>query len=276
MNQSIAKKNDAKKVFWKMGSCSRTFFYLLDREFDNLQEEEEKASDTFAGGIVQKGHQCGMLWGASLAVGLEAYRRSGTADEAVGLAIIATQDLVRSFTDRTGTVNCREITKTDFSKKWQFFKYMLFKAKDCFNMAEIWAPEAIETAKESLSQEQVNLPERPRSCATEVLEKMGASKEEAVTVAGFAGGIGLSGNACGALGAAIWYRTLAYNHTHKKPLSYKNHPVAKKIIEKFYKETNNKIKCSEICGRAFNGLEEHTQFIKNGCCKNLILALAGS
>jgi hypothetical protein len=40
---------------------------------------------------------------------------------------------------------------------------------------------------------------------------MGASDEEMVLVAGFAGGMGLSDNACGALGAAIWMNTLAWN-----------------------------------------------------------------
>ena len=275
MNQTIAKKNDTKKVFWKMGSCSRTYFYLLDRELNNLNIEKEKAADPFAGGILQKGHQCGMLWGSSLAVGSEAYKRSNNKDLAVALAVKATQDLVSSFTNRTGTLNCREITKTNFSKKWEMFKYMLFRAKNCFALAEQWAPEAIEAAKEGLSMDQVDPLLKSRSCATEVIEQMGASKEEAVTVAGLAGGIGLSGNACGALGATIWYRTLEYNQTHKKPLSYKN-SIGQKILKAFYQETENKIKCSEICGRNFNSLEEHTQFIKNGGCKKLILALTRS
>ena len=33
---------------------------------------------------------------------------------------------------------------------------------------------------------------------------MGGSEEEIAMVAGFAGGLGLSGNGCGALSAAIW------------------------------------------------------------------------
>ena len=151
MNQIIAKKNDAKKVFWKMGSCSRTYFYLLDRELNNLNIEKEKAADPLAGGILQKGHQCGMLWGSSLAVGSEAYKRSNNKDLAVALAVKATQDLVSSFTNRTGTLNCREITKTNFSKKWEMFKYMLFRAKNCLTLGEKWAPEAIKAAKEGLS-----------------------------------------------------------------------------------------------------------------------------
>ena len=46
---------------------------------------------------------------------------------------------------------------------------------------------------------QAALLQEPISCASEVAAKMGASDEEMVMVAGFAGGLGLSGNACGAL-----------------------------------------------------------------------------
>ena len=87
-----------KKAFRKLGSCSRTLFYLLNREFENPKETEERAADPLAGGILQKGHQCGMLWGTSLAVGAEAYRRFEDLDEAIGVAIIATRRIMNSFT----------------------------------------------------------------------------------------------------------------------------------------------------------------------------------
>ena len=69
-------KLKAKRTFIKKGPCSRTFFYILDREFGHPREDEEKAIDPLAGGILQQGYQCGMLWGASMAVGAEAYRRN--------------------------------------------------------------------------------------------------------------------------------------------------------------------------------------------------------
>ena len=46
------------------------------------------------------------------------------------------------------------------------------------------------------------------SCASEVVKKMGTSNEEIVMVAGFAGGLGLSGSACGVLSAVISIKTL--------------------------------------------------------------------
>jgi hypothetical protein len=91
-------------------------------------------------------------------------------------------------------------------------KYMLSgRFLYCFRLAEKWAPEAIQAATEGLSRAQADLPHMPTSCASLVAQKMGASDEHIVLVAGFAGGMGLSGNACGALGAAVWMNTLARN-----------------------------------------------------------------
>ena len=53
--------DDTKKVFLKKGTCSQTLCYLLNREFGHTKENEERATDLLAGGLLQTGHQCGML-----------------------------------------------------------------------------------------------------------------------------------------------------------------------------------------------------------------------
>ncbi len=269
MNHSIADKNDAKRVFWKCGTCSRTFCYLLDREFGHLKETEERASDSLAGGIMAKGHQCGMLWGATLAVGAEAFRRCKNREEAIALSILASQFLMRSFIKRTGSANCRDITETDFSKNWEMLRYLLFKAWSCYKLAEKWAPEAVQAAMEALSQDTTDLADQPMSCASEVAKKMGASDEEMVMVGGFAGGFGLSGNGCGALAAAIWINSMKWSKEHPGKSSFSN-PIAKRTLEEFNAITGNEIRCQKICNRDFDSIEDHTDFIKNGGCNKLI------
>ena len=75
------------------------------------------------------------------------------------------------------------------------------------------------SANEELSKDNTKLIGQPVSCSCEVARKMGASDEEMVMVAGFAGGLGLSGNGCGALSAAIYLDTLAWCRKHPgKPL----------------------------------------------------------
>ena len=267
-------KNDTKRIFLKKGACSHTFFYILNREFGYLKEDEECASDPLAGGIFQRGYQCGMLWGSALAVGAESFRRYNDLGQAIAQAITATQHIMESFLNRTKSIECYDITSCNFKSKFGLAKFLLTgKPITCFNLADKWAPEAIQSAKEGLSDEPAYLLQMPISCASEVAKKMGASDEVMVMVAGFAGGLGLSGNACGALSAAIWLKTLdkVKNQNYKYTLS---DPDIEAIIESFNEETSYEMECCKITGQCFKTIDEHTKFIRNGGCEKLIKILA--
>jgi Putative redox-active protein (C_GCAxxG_C_C) len=267
------KINDVKKLFIKLGTCSRTYCYLLNREFDNHKEPEERATDPLAGGIYKQGYQCGMLWGASLAAGAEAFRRFDDREKAIGVAIKSTQHIMESFKKRTNSIECYEITTCDWSSKLSMAKHFFSgKFVSCFSLAQEWAPEAIQSAREGLSNEHNDLPPVPMSCASEVVKKMGASDEEMVMVAGFAGGLGLCGNACGALSAAIWMKTLNWCRKNKK--SAFSSKEAEETIEKFYSETDYEMLCNNISAKCFKSVEDHTEFIKDGGCDKLINSLA--
>jgi len=266
-------KNDTKKLFRKLGTCSRTYFYILNREFKNPKETEERAADPLAGGIYRQGYQCGMLWGSALAVGAESYHRFDDRDKAIGIAIKATQHIMESFLKRAKSIECHDLTDCDWSSKVSMAKYFFSgKFLYCFNLAEEWTPEAIQAAVEGLSLEQNDLPQQPISCASEVAKKMGASDEEMVMVAGFAGGLGLSGNACGALSAAIWMKTLASCRKNEK-FTFHN-PNAEETLETFHTATDYEMLCDKISGKCFKTVEYHTEFIKNGGCDKLINVLA--
>jgi hypothetical protein len=272
----LADKNDAKKVFLKKGTCSQTFFYLMNREFGHYYEIEEKAADPFAGGIMQRGYQCGMLWGVSLSAGTEAYRRCCSLGKSIKPAVDTTQKLMESFKNHTKSHDCMDITDTDFNSKFQFAKFMIFKANSCFNLAKEWAPEAAQVAKESLDNFNTNCDcGNLESCASVLAKKMGATDHQAAMVAGFAGGMGLSGNACGALCVAIWMKSMEWCRKHPGKSPYST-PEAKAVMEVFNKTTDYSVLCSEITGRSFSTIEEHTEYINNGGCKELIEALANT
>lgn len=63
MSASIKQKNDTKEVFRKCDTCSRAIAHILNHEFRHPKEHEERALNSLAGGIMNQGHQCGMLWG---------------------------------------------------------------------------------------------------------------------------------------------------------------------------------------------------------------------
>ncbi|MFZ4464855.1 MAG: C-GCAxxG-C-C family (seleno)protein [Bacteroidales bacterium] len=257
-------------------------FHLLNHEFNNVKLQEEKASDMLAGGIAQKGHQCGMLWGGALAIGTEAFRKYVDKNMAIAATINASKLLVDSFQKRTHTVNCRDISKVDWENKFDFAVYMLktiaqgFVFSPCFNLIVKWTPEAIQAANEGLL-DNIHYNEPCFSCSTELVKKMGATDEESVMVAGFAGGIGLSGNACGALGAAIWYKMLDWGKKNPgKSQSFLNNQDVKKILRTFYMQTDSEMLCNKICNRSFNTIDEHSDYIKSGGCNKLIEALSKS
>ena len=274
---------DTKKVFRQCGTCSQTFAYLLNREFGHANETEERAIDPLAGGIMNLGHQCGMLWGSALAIGAEAFRRQEDPEKAIALAIKATQQIIDSFLEETNTVDCRKITGYNLNSFFGLAGFMIktmLKGMDnslCFNLAEKWAPEAIQLASKALSEKQINFSQQPVSCASEVAKRMDATNEEMIMVAGFAGGLGLSGNACGALSAAIWMKTLAWckDNPGKTP-PYLNNPQAKKLLKVFHEVTNSEMLCSKITGQQFKTIDDHSKYIKNGGCKQLIDVLSTS
>lgn len=226
---------------------------------------------------MQKGYQCGMLWGSSLAVGTESFRRYGNSGQAIVFAIEGTQHIMESFVNRTGSANCCDVTGCDFKSKFSILKYMITgKFLSCFRLAGKWAPEAIQSARDGFSREHSELPEKPLSCASEVIGKMGASDEEIIMVSGFAGGLGLSGNGCGALAAAVWLKTLKLVREQDKPKSLMSNPITHKMLDKFYAATGYEMLCHKITDRRFRTVDEHTEFINNGGCEKLINALAHS
>lgn len=271
---------DAKKLFLEKGTCSCTLFHILNHEFGYPNEARERATDPLAGGL-NKGYQCGMLWGSTLAVGAESFRMYNNQDQAIAKAITATQYLVESFSNRAKSVNCQDIIGFDFSNNIEVAKFMLkslpggYTNMVCMNLVEKWAPEAVQSAKDGLYDKHTYLPQLPISCASEVAKKMGVSDEEMVMTSGFAGGLGLSGNACGALAAAIWLNSLAWCRKHPKESGYLN-PNINKILKAFKDETGSEFICHKISGQSFNTIEDHTEFVKNGGCNKLINVLAQS
>jgi hypothetical protein len=281
MNDQQKTPQDTKKVFKECGMCSHTLYFILNRAFGQNKDAEEKASDPLAGGLMNTGHQCGMLWGSALASGAESFRRNNDTDTAITSAITATQTVMESFKKRTTTFNCREVTGYNIASIFGMIRMgleILVKGMDkstCFVLAENWAPEAIRASEKGLSEKQNDLKQKPVSCASETVKRMGATDEEMVTVAGLAGGMGFSGNACGALAAAIWMKMLKWCREHPgKTPPYFNNPDTKRILKTFYKSTNSEILCHKICGKHFSSQDEHTEFIKEGGCMQLINILA--
>jgi hypothetical protein len=223
---------------------------------------------------MQHGYQCGMIWGAALAAGAQAYRLHSPGPQAETGAIIAAQRLVESFHARNKDINCLEITGLDkSSSSMQMMTYFLIKggAIRCFRMAAGYAPVAFSEINAALSEKHIEAPSPPVSCAAMLAQKMGASDMHAVMAAGLAGGIGLSGGACGALGAAIWITGM---NRPEEPVGFNvMNSWAGDMIDRFLKCTDYEFECSEIVGRRFENVGDHAGYLRDGGCSKIIEVL---
>ena len=196
-------------------------------------------------------------------------------------AIMATQKVVESFHSRYNSVNCLEITditSINTQGKIQILKLLAFLIKGgpigCLNMAVKYSRVAFSDLNTALSETQIDAPSPPVSCTAMLAQKMGASDMHTVMVAGFAGGIGFSGSACGALGAAIWINGIK---SGKEGASYKvANSRASDTIDRFIRSTDFELECSEIVGRKFGNIDDHARYLRDGGCSKIIETLATS
>lgn len=250
---------------------------VVDDSFGHPLKKEEKATMILAGGIAGQGYQCGMLWGAALAAGAQAYRVYGSDSQAEVAAIIASQKALESFRTRSGNeINCLEITELNLQGDNMLLPILKFFLKGgpmgCIGMAARYAPLAYRELDAALSEEDFAVPSAPVSCTTMLAKKMGASKMHAVMAAGLAGGIALSGGACGALGAAIWIQAMRRT---EEPVGFNfTTSWVDEIIKGFVESSDYKFECSEIVGRKFETIHDHAEYICNGGCSNIIDAAA--
>ena len=227
-----------------------------------------------AGGMMQ-GYQCGQLWGAALAAGAQAYQLFGPGAQAEAAAVMAAQRLVESFRARNKEINCFEITEVDMKhvKTMQIVKLFLKGGPiRCFGMAARYAPIAFREINAALAEKPIQALSGPVSCAAVLAKKIGLSDRQVVMTAGFAGGIGLSGGACGALGAAIWILSLKDNQEGVK-IEMQN-PRASAMIDKFVESSNYEFECAKIVGRRFEDVNDHACYLREGGCSKIIEALA--
>ncbi|MFC2047040.1 C-GCAxxG-C-C family (seleno)protein [Chloroflexota bacterium] len=231
------------------------------------------------GGVMNHGYQCGMVWGATLAAGAQAYRLLGPGPQAEAVAIIAAQRLVESFGARNNNeINCLEITHMNMQGRVQLSKLLKFLIKGgpviCLRMIVGYAPEAFSEINNALYETPIEAPSPPVSCSALLAQNMGVSDMHTVMAAGFAGGIGLSGGACGALGAAIWI--IGMNGCKEGVSNKVINSRVSDMIDRFLKSKGAEFRfeCSEIVGRKFENIGDHAGYLRDGGCSEIIELLA--
>jgi hypothetical protein len=245
-------------------------------------EIEERAAAPLAGGIANNGYQCGMLWGSALAAGAHAFRLLGPGPIAETAVVVTSQKLVESFRtcNRHKHTNCMEIIEINLQAKVPLRQLLkvFFKGNivGCFTMVGRSARAAFKDINATIPGTRTEALSPPVSCAALLAKKLGASDMHTVMVAGLAGGIGLSGGGCGALGTAIWLNELQNlkEGAEEKVSSKVVTARAGDTVKKFLKSADYKFECSEIVGHKFENVADHATFLRDGGCAKIIGSLA--
>ena len=250
---------------------------VLNRAYGQPLVIEEHSSLLLAGGINSQGYQCGMIWGSALAAGAHAHQLYGSGVRAEVAAIVASQKIIESFRARHhGKIDCFDISKLNMKSGIDNKQIVKFFLKGgpivCFRMAARYAPVAYDSIEAGLAEPELEGVSLPVSCASIVARKLGATEQQVVMAAGLAGGIGLCGGGCGALGAAVWIKGMA-GLSEKVTPDYKD-PKVSEFIHRFLKQTDYKFECSEIVGRKFASIQDHSDYLHSDGCAGLIELLA--
>jgi len=254
-------------------ACSDMMCHDVNRASQCPRNAEEVAAMPLAGGIMQHGHQCGMLWGAALAAGAYTQRQGGPNRKAEAAAVRAASRAATAFRDQNGTINCKELTGVDKdTPNHALMAHFFLKGGvvTCSRRVARFGPAARAAMLDDGQPEPAG--QGPVSCAAEMARRLDATPEQACMAAGLAGGIGLCGGACGALGAAVWMLSLKHTQSTGKPMNFKA-PEGLALIERFEQCTGKLFNCGAITGRTFGNVEEHAEYLKQGGCSKILDAL---
>lgn len=243
---------------------------------------EEQATLPFVGGIRQYGYQCGQVWGAALAAGARVHQQIGDGEEAQVRILMASQKLVEAFREESGEVNCHEITSLNKdSTNMDMVKYFLLKGGSigCFRMASHYAPLAYDIIEESLAVRDVHIPSAPVTCTAHLAQQMGACEKHQTMSAGLAGGIGLSGEACGALGTTVWIKAMQLKREAPELDLWKDESFGawfEATVETFLAASDYEFECADIVGRKFESVDDHAEHVQQGGCSKILEALSAT
>jgi hypothetical protein len=253
---------------------------VVDRSYHNPLALEEGAVAPLAGGILQNGYQCGILWGAALAAGARAYQQLGPGPAAETQALLISQDLVKAFRLRNKEINCSDIVQMSWkgsstrSLAAQVLKFFLRGGPlVCFSMSASYAQSTRMEIDRSSSASIDQKSSYTVSCASLLAKSMGASDLHSVMAAGFAGGIGLSGGACGALGAAIWLHGMNQAKVNNTRPGFSD-PRLMEMVERYLSVSDYEFECARVVGRQFSDVADHAAYLQAGGCENIIQALS--
>ncbi len=286
-NKTVIRKQ-AKYWWLNCIACSEASMTTQMRCFGFEEPSYEQAIHIFSGGFMHLGQACGLLTGATLAAGFGARARYKEEKLITEAALNATIRLTEAYIELAGSINCCDITEVSFSTLHGRLKYLQDgKGKMCGRLHLRWASLANDIIEKVLAEFSSQTSTKGcENCAVQAMKRLvnaGIVKnEDSVLVAGLAGGIGLSGNICGALAACVFaVANNSYSNRKNKKRDSKlkgtlqeifginNYGLPAQIRQMFINEFGSEL-CAEISKKKFTNIQDYSLFLKNVGCAEVI------
>jgi C_GCAxxG_C_C family probable redox protein len=286
MSEGISREL-AKHWWLRCVACSEASMTTQMCGFGIDEPAYEQAIHAFSGGFMHLGHACGLLTGAVMAAGFVARSRFDDDETRSGAALFAAIQLAKALPELTGSVNCRDITEMSLISLSGLLRYGLQgKSRMCGRLHVKWAFQAQQVIDKALMEFGERRPSgSSANCAVQTMRELNSSvgmkAKDSVLVAGFAGGVGLIGNVCGALAAGVFAMSAAdhLGRKHKKRdsrirgsfeeftgVNYRG--AATQLRLEFVRQFGKEL-CIDIIGRPFRDAADHSTFVEQGGCENV-------
>lgn len=292
---SVGISREVAKHWWlQCVACSEASMTTQMRGFGIAEPAYEQAIHPFSGGFMHLGHACGLLTGAVMTAGFIARSRFNDDEARSGAALHVAIQLAKAHEQLAGSVNCREITGTSLTSLSGRLRYVRQgKARDCGRLHLKWAPQAQQVIDNVMAEfsERGQQVGSCANCSVQTMRELSAplriKEEDAVLVAGFAGGVGLHGNVCGALAAGVFAMSVASRLSHKQrkrdsrirgsfeELAGTTYRGASSMLRLELVRQLGSDQCVDIVGRKFTDAADHYAFVAQGGCVNVRKIIVG-
>ena len=285
--REVISRELAKNWWLRCVACSEASMTTQMRGLGLDEPAYEQAIHPFSGGFMHLGHACGLLTGAVLAAGFAARSRFDDEGTRSGAALHAAIQLARAYPEVAGSADCRDITGVSLASLGGRLRYVQRgNSRLCGRLHLKWAPAAQRLIDTALTEFGARGSAGPcANCAVRTMRGLESSTRikqgDAVLLAGFAGGIGLLGNVCGALTAGVFAMSadeqLGREQGNRDSrirgsleelagASYRG--AATRLRRGFVGQFGSEL-CVDIVGRRFQDAADHAAFIQQGGCENV-------
>ncbi|MHA2250948.1 MAG: C-GCAxxG-C-C family (seleno)protein [Candidatus Kariarchaeaceae archaeon] len=277
MNDVIELVKETKKVLAKTQNCCLCHIVPVQSHYNRTETDLRKAVTGLAGGLNNNGSTCGAIFGGSINFALiqEATNNQEISD--VDL-LRGVNDYVTLFKETFGSTLCKDITALNLRSRIGQLQLLLpWKKNKCLKQAEFGIKHIM--GNTILNSETIDI--SVDHCSTKVWEEIKKKNgyedhylERMSRV--FTGGIGLSGDVCGAISTLIMYLGIKYrkldigsNPSGSSKSSYARLRNASNVVIESFIDEFDGVECRTITNEQFIDIDEFHKFRSNVGCERV-------